>query len=460
MTESHARLTASLCFDVEDIVAPQADDAALWMAEELRASGLRGSFFVMGELARRWERRGRRDVIEAIRQHAVGYHSTWHSVRPTTTELLLERDFASGIEALRARDGQGWAETERIVGTPLLGWGRTGNSWGPSVHGLMGEMGRAYVYSPVTAPGADVCWYGGCLSFAGATVGGFDEDLRDDAAFERRLAETDRLLRRLVEQGDPGQRWVCFFVCHPTRAVHDAFWDAVNFSRGACPPEAAWRPAPALRPELLPVVKRNFARLCGWIREHPLLDAVGWDEAIRRFGGQRARIAREEALQVAARIARERRVAWGDGLSAAETLLLFGEATLGGPGPYPRRDVRGPVRTPPRWAGGRLPAEALREAARALLATRPGACLPDAVTTCTGVVGIGTLLVAFADHLCGDAAPAGVAGEPYPAEADAIGAAVERAIPEWIVHPTDFDLTNLIEQTRLQCWTLKPALRG
>ena len=153
--------------------------------------------------------------------------------------------------------------------------------------------------------------------------------------------------------------------------------------------KVATAPAILLRPELLPVVKRNFARLCGWIREHPLLDAVGWDEAIRRFGGQRARIDREEALQVAARIARERRVAWGDGLSAAETLLLLGEATLGGPGPYPRRDVRGPLRTPPRWAGGRLPAEALREAARAVLATRPGACLPDAVTTSTGVVGIG-----------------------------------------------------------------------
>ncbi|HSV72973.1 MAG TPA: hypothetical protein VLH79_04370 [Chthonomonadales bacterium] len=458
MTESNSRLTASLCFDVEDIVAPEADDAALWMAEELRAHGLRGSFFVMGELARRWERRGRRDVIEAVRRHAVGYHSTWHSVRPTTTETLLDLDFAAGIEAMRARDGAGWAETERILGVPLLGWGRTGNSWGPSVHGLMAEVGRAYVYSPVEAAGADVWWYGGSLSFAGALAGGFDEDLRDDDAFERRLAETDRVLRAVHAERDPGQRWVCFFVCHPTRAVHDAFWDAVNFARGACPPEPEWRPAPALRPDLLPVVKRNFARLCAWVREHPLLDAVGWDEAIRRFSGQRALVTREEALAIAKRVARERRLTWGDGLSAAETLLLLAEAVLSGDGPFARRDVRGPLRAPPRWSGGRLPQEALRQAAGALLATRPGACLPEAVQTQVGVVGIGTLLVAFGDHLCDDPAPEGVVGEPWPTEAEAIGAAVERAIPEWIVHPTDFDLTNLIEQTRLQCWTLKPAL--
>ena len=29
---------------------------------------------------------------------------------------------------------------------------------------------------------------------------------------------------------------------------------------------------------------------------------------------------------------------------------------------------------------------------------------------------------------------------------------------EWVIHPDDMDLSRLLEQTRLQCWALKPAL--
>src|SRR5206468_12905930 len=94
------RIPTALCFDVEDLVTPESDDAVLWMADSLSQSGLVGSLMIVGEKARLWEQRERRDVIEAVKRHHLGFHSTWHSVHPTTTEICLNLDFASGMEAL------------------------------------------------------------------------------------------------------------------------------------------------------------------------------------------------------------------------------------------------------------------------------------------------------------------------------------------------------------------------
>ena len=38
------RIPTALCFDVEDIIAPESDDAVLWMADILHEHGLIGSF--------------------------------------------------------------------------------------------------------------------------------------------------------------------------------------------------------------------------------------------------------------------------------------------------------------------------------------------------------------------------------------------------------------------------------
>src|SRR5438874_4908576 len=187
-----SRMPTVLCFDVEDIIAPESDDAVLWQSDILAENGLTGSFMIVGEKARLWERRGRRDVIESLKRHHLSFHSTWHSVHPTTTEICLDKDFAEGMDALWEWDRQGWADAERILGRPLIGWARTGSSWSPSVMGLMGRMGRAYAYSVVRLPGHNVCWYAGCLGFHGEGVGGFDATFVDDAAFEQRLRETQQ----------------------------------------------------------------------------------------------------------------------------------------------------------------------------------------------------------------------------------------------------------------------------
>ena len=72
-----------LWFDTEDYILPASDDAALHIATFLTHENIRGTFKVVGEKARTLERRGRTDVIEALKKHEIGYHSNYHSVQPT-----------------------------------------------------------------------------------------------------------------------------------------------------------------------------------------------------------------------------------------------------------------------------------------------------------------------------------------------------------------------------------------
>jgi hypothetical protein len=451
------RIPAVLCYDVEDIVAPESDDAVLWMSEILSEHGLPGSFMVVGEKARLWERRGRRDVIESLKKHHVAYHSTWHSVHPTTTEICLDKNFAEGMDALWEWDKQGWADTERILGRPLIGWARTGNSWSPSVVGLMGRMGRAYAYSEVSLPGHSVCWYAGSLNFYGAGIGGFDEAFYDDARFTRRLAGTQEQIAAHVASERRSADWMCFFVCHPTRAISTMFWDSVNFEKGANPPRDQWKPAPQHPRELIPTMQANYHRMCHFLRDNTQLEVVGWGDLIHRYDGQRAFATHAELLEIAQRIADERQVIFTDFFTAGEILLLLCQATVAPAVRYPRPAVYGPLTLPPVSPSGELNGQAIKAVASIVLEKSQSGYLPASLDVQGQMVGIGTYFVALAGAILGHERVSGPANAPYPLAAEDIAREVAAEIPDWVIHPDNMDLSNLLEQTKLQCWTLKPA---
>lgn len=450
-------LPTALCFDVEDLVAPESDDAALWFADILAEYDLPGSFMVVGERFRQWEARGRRDVIEALKRHHVAFHSTWHSVHPTTTEICLDKDFRAGMDAVWVWDGQGWADAERILGRPLVGWSLTGSSWSPAIMGLAGRMGRAYAYSMVRLPGHSVCWYAGCLGFHHEAVGLFDEVLCDDALFAARLAETQGAIDERLRGDRRGAEWLRFFVCHPTRAIHTQFWDLVNFAGGANPPRSEWKPAPRLPDSRMPVIQNNFRRLCETLRADPRLEILGWGDLIRRYDGQRAFASHAEVLEMARRLADERRVLFTDHFTAGEILLLLCRAAVMPQPHYPRPMVYGPLTTPPVMAASSWDAGDITAAASSLLRAAETGYLPASVPVVGQSVGIGTYAVALAEAILGNHRVSGPADAPYPTEAEATAREAAQMIPDWLIHPPDMDLTGLLEQARLQCWTLKPA---
>src|SRR6266568_4580539 len=85
-----------LWFDTEDYLLPADDDAAKRLAELLTERGIRATFKIVGEKGRTLERRGRHDVIAALKKHAIGYHANFHSVHPTPSEYLAECGLLDG----------------------------------------------------------------------------------------------------------------------------------------------------------------------------------------------------------------------------------------------------------------------------------------------------------------------------------------------------------------------------
>lgn len=64
-------------FDVEDVIHPESDEAALRLCRIFSEEEVPVSLFIAGEKARALRRRGRRDVIEAMRPHEICYHGNY-----------------------------------------------------------------------------------------------------------------------------------------------------------------------------------------------------------------------------------------------------------------------------------------------------------------------------------------------------------------------------------------------
>lgn len=178
---------------------------------------------------------------------------------------------------------------------------------------------------------------------------------------------------------------------------------------------------------------------------------------IARYDGQRPMASHSELEAIAQKITAQRQVLFTDFFSAGEILLMLCRAVLAPREQYARPNVSGPLTMPPITNAGLLEAREVKEAARNVLQAAQSGYLPASVQVAGQAVGLGTYFAALAEAFLGRSPISGSAVTPYPAAAEAIAEEVARVIPEWPIHPDNMDLTNLLEQTRLQCWTLKPA---
>ena len=139
-----ADINVILWFDTEDYLLPADDDAAKRLAEMLSERNIRATFKVVGEKARVLEKRGRHDVIAALKKHDIGYHANFHSVHPTPTEYLAEAGLLDGIHEFSRREGGGAADVRRIFGVETLAcYGQPGSSWAPQAIAALRGIGVA-----------------------------------------------------------------------------------------------------------------------------------------------------------------------------------------------------------------------------------------------------------------------------------------------------------------------------
>ena len=436
-----------LWFDTEDYIEPAADDAALRIANDLTAEGVQATFKVVGAKARVLEQRGRRDVIQALSRHAIGYHSNWHSVHPTPAEYLLPMGYLEGAAEFERREAGGAADVQRIFGVKPACYGQPGSSWGPQANRALRDLGIPVYLDEGDQVGVDEqpFWYDGILYVFHMGRNQFRAQLNVGAEDPAAYARFDEAAGRLAAHGGG----VISIYYHPTEFATTEFWDAVNFAHGANPPADAWvRPhrRTAADSERCYGVLRRFVE---HMKARPGVRFVTARDLPALYQGPAPRpVDRRAAAEYLGRHIGFTEIQ-GQELSAADMLL----AMLG----LPPQVVDGPTAAGvSTYARPGIPASAFRQAtADAADFIRRFHRLPNQVF-------VGAESLSLADFAATLAGSSNAAGGDVPVarghiEFDRYFATDGRQPFNWIIHRDGFDGTALLDLGRLQGWTLKPA---
>ena len=485
---AEAEVMVVLWFDTEDYLLPASDDAAKRVAEILTARGIRGTFKVVGEKARVLEQRSRADVIAALRKHDIGYHSNLHSVHPTPAEYLAECGWLDGVAEFVRRESAGAGDVRRIFGVPSLScYGQPGSSWAPQAHAALRQIGV------VTPGGVSVYldeggqvgleerpfWYGGALNVFDMGRNQIGMELHEPGGLEKGCAEFKAAYDRL--RGEGGGLISIYY--HPAEWVHQEFWDAVNFRRGANPPREEWKRPRQRPPAETDAAYERFGKYLDYQLSLPGVKHVTASDlpAIYRNRIREQGADLDTVKEVAERVAHAPsldvvRDGRGRFLSPAEQFSLLTSFLVGAigegrrPGHIDVRELLGPSERPPVTEVAELPWPAFRDALRdASDEARVRGQVPARVFA-------GVKKVAPADFLRAAAAVAlalidAGPGAPPPAAVaipSGTGVATERFVAEdspelfggWIIHPEGFRAPRIVEMAKLQAWTLKPAERA
>lgn len=298
-----AKVYVVLWFDTEDYILPASDDAALRVADFLTRHQIRATFKVVGEKARTLERRGRTDVIEALKKHEIGYHSNFHSVQPSPAMYLANLGWDDGVAEFDRRERPGYDDVQRIFGQTPSCYGQPGSSWGPQSYGALNKWGMGVYLDSGNHVNLEnkPFYYCGILNLFR-----LEHTLRAklEKLDELKEAENKFLVARtklLAEQGG-----IVSIYYHPCEFVHKEFWDGVNFRKGANPPRDQWKLPPMKTPEESRIAYEIFDRYIEFIQRFPEVQFITATEALKLYRDRaRGRSFTQEELRSIAVAVRE-----------------------------------------------------------------------------------------------------------------------------------------------------------
>ena len=481
------RVDVILWFDTEDYLLPADDDAAKRIAEMLSARHIRGTFKVVGEKARVLERRGRSDVIAALKQHDIGYHSNLHSVHPAPAEYLADCGLLDGMEEFVRREARGAADVRRIFDVPtLVCYGQPGSSWAPQAIAALKDCGISNDGVPCYLDSGHHIglhgrpyWYCGVLNVYDMSPNETRMDLYEPGGLENGEKEFDQVASRL---GRDGGGLISIYY-HPCEWVHEKFWDAVNFSRGANPPREDWK-APPQRPAA--ETDAAFARFGEYLDHMRAVPGVDFVTASQLPGIYPDRAAREgvtdaEVMELARKLVAPEsagidfQVIGTKAFSAADQFcllcralsrtihpdatsgaLLLPAGLLGPDGPPPASsDLHGPIPWPAFRDATLDAANFVHERHRIPARVFIG---PDAVPPADFLVAMADLLARRAEANRFPETVTLPTGTKL-LTADHVVQDGPNVYGGWIIHKANFRAPHILEIARLQAWTLKPAIR-
>lgn len=226
-------------FDVEDYITPESDDALQGILTIFETHKVRGTFKIVGEKLRALKRRGRWDIINALRRQDIGYHTDYHSVHPTPAEYLKDLDWEEGASEFERRERSGFEEICETFGTTPSCYGQPGSSWVPHVYPILQKwnvpvyLDYAHHIRLHDEPFL-YCGVMNIINLQGSTTR--FEHRKGEPGLSEAMNRFNEIRNRLM---DAGGGTVSIYY-HPCEFATHEFWDAVNFAKGANPDRSAW----------------------------------------------------------------------------------------------------------------------------------------------------------------------------------------------------------------------------
>lgn len=452
-------------FDTEDFVTPRSDDAIKWIAEILTGRGAKASFAITGDKARALWTRGRRDVIEAVKRHDVQYHSNTHMCWPRPTLELTRMNWDDGVARVLETERHGVEDVAEVFARRPGMWARPGGNWAPQEIYALKLLGlRAYSPSMCVLPDGRASWYAGVLHPPRHLS--IESYFRPDGP--QRMSEQWTAARLACR----GTGLPVTYNAHPCMWATSLFYDLQNqVCQGVYPPKEQWRPAPLLTPAEMRRRLGILEQLVEFLQGVKGLQWVTYTDVLESFAEGDRWVSRRQLLSLAARASEEfdywklagRWFSPADVFGVLSLALVRWSREGALPDHLPVREILGPPEPAGSLASGRqVPLPALLGACEQvereieLHHRMPSACRLDGQR-----VGPASLLAAMGQAVA--AIGRGqrprmvrlVSRPPYPA-------VVERLFKEVKVDsselPKDFRPGRIATYTRLQSWTLRPAV--
>lgn len=459
------RVYVTFWFDTEDFILPQTDDAAKRLAEMFVKRHVKATFKIVGEKARVLEERGRDDVILALANNDIAYHSTYHSVHPTPSEYSRDLDWHEGVSEFIRREGAGLETLRHVFGINASCYGQPGGSWTPQSYAALHTFQIPLYLDETSHVNVNnrPFWYCGILTILelGDCVmrtGWTDEEVR------QACAKFDRVHEKLIQEGGG----IISIYYHPCEFVHRQFWDGVNFARGANPPRSEWKLPPlksneeqeqafhAFETYLDHIVNYSGVRLVT-AREIPSLypDRV-YSQPLTRSDVRTIAKAFQKRLSY---VGLDRRI-----VSAAEGLLALSHFVAKiDKDPQPEEITLefayGPTSMPQRFVTeGTFRWNAIRQAAQELLDTvHATKQLPSIMWVAGEPMRPEDFAVTLASLIAAERYSGNIPMRQGKLEAKQYVADDSPRLWGWVIFPKGFDAPRMMEIAKLQAWTIKPA---
>ena len=463
------RIYVYIWFDIEDYVTKESDDLPLVAFRILEKYGIPVTCKVVAEKVRRLEEDSRTDVISAIAEHDVGFHLDTHSQHPTLYEYLSNLDVLVGADQFMAREALGFEKVKQTFSGIPSCFGHPGPTWAPHVYPALAKWGIPVYLDETSVINLDnqPYWYCGVLNLNGANRNFISLDYTFEQ--ENGLEDLKRKFKKIHDSLQKKEAGAVSVLFHLHTAINRKFWDEVNFGGGRNTPKEDYKRPPQQPSNITERAWSNFEEFVKYMSDFKDVKFITASDAAKIYRRpDHLSLTREQLVGVAKRFRntlgymRLRETF----LSPAEAFYAVIKALV--ESPSDRVEITEPLgpMAPFRSTGKRsLRTEDFLPAAKSALEymDKQG-CIPTSIS-----VG-GYALVSPPDFLAaacrlllvvlsGKTLPEIVSvSATEPPNQKYISTVNFRKACKWPVLPDDFEGPKILEQIKLQGWTLKPAV--